>query len=547
LASAFFAVFLGMGGLFTVLIGRSVWEMGKTYRWTRAEAQILGSAARQRPAAGDVSKPYEFTVEYRYLAGGEWRTGTRWSTKEGHFERMEDAQRLAERFRAGARVDCWRDPAGAGAAVLERQSPLYALVLLFPMIFVAVGLIGTIAVWRARKSPARGAAMPVSERARVRGPGTGFLRLVCLLFLGVGAGVLWVMTLGPLLDVLAARSWTPTPARVLSSRVVAHSDSDGSTYRVDILYAYTLAGVPRQSSRYDFSRGSSSGYGTKAAIVSQYPAGAETICYVDPRDPTQAVLRREPFRAMGFGAIGLVFLLLGGLGAAGAGRISGERERPRADGLPATVVAVEGGGPVVLRPQQTRLGKFRFMLVFAVVWNAFIGVFGYLLLVRDPGAAFSAKLLIGALGLAGLGLVGGVIYQALALFNPVVRLTVEACAMPLGSEWRLGWTVAGHVSKLRRLRIELEGREEATYRRGTSTYTDREVFCRQVLVEAGERAQIETGQTVCTVPAGSMHTFEGGNNKVRGRLHGTGEIPRWPDIDDEYPVTILPREMKSEI
>jgi hypothetical protein len=42
-----------------------------------------------------------------------------------------------------------------------------------------------------------------------------------------------------------------------------------------------------------------------------------------------------------------------------------------------------------------------------------------------------------------------------------------------------------------------------------------------------------------------MHTFEGRNNKVLWRLHVTGGIPRWPDIDDEYPLTILPGHSSS--
>lgn len=539
----FFGVFLVMGLVFTAWISREVWRVLDTYRWTKTECQILSSSARQREDAGGSGKPYEFVVEYRYQADHEALTSTRWSTKEAHFERYDEAARLAERFRAGSRVDGWRDPADAQAVVLERQNPLSALVVLFPLIFVAVGAAGIWAMWRKRTPEESHEKKPVSERAKARTTGAGFLRFFFLIFFVIGAGVLWAMTIGPLLEILAARSWVPTPARILASRVAAHSDSDGNTYRVDILFAYTFEGVERRSSRYDFSRGSSSGYGTKAAIVSQYPVGAETTCYVNPRDPSEAVLRREPFKALGFGAIGFVFLMVGAVGMAASGRLAGADRAARPDGLPAATPQMAGSGVVVLRPHQSRRGKFVGLLIFTLVWNAFIGVFFYFVVVRDPHAPFFAKLIIGVLGLCGVGLLGACFHQFLALFNPVVRLTASSQAIPLGEVLRLEWLVEGRASKLARLRITLEGREEATYRRGTDTYTDRNVFARLALLDTADHAHMASGVENFTVPAGSMHTFEGRNNKVLWRLHVAGEIPRWPDLDDEYPVTILPRKL----
>jgi hypothetical protein len=492
-ASLFFGVFLGMGGLFVAMIGKSVWQVAETYRWTRADAEIVTSVARQQSGSSDSSKPYEFAVEYRYDAGREWLKSTRWSTKEATFERIDEAQRLADRYRPGTRTECWRNPADPHAAILERQSLLFAFALLFPMIFVAVGAGGIWAVWRKWRLGERPEDKPVSERATTGSTGAGWVRFFFLIFFAAGAGVLWMMTLGPLVEILAARSWVPTPARVISSRVVAHSDSDGSTYRVDILYTYHFGGVSRQSSRYDFSRGSSSGYATKAAVVSNYPVGAETTCFVNQRDPSEAVLRREPFKALWFGAIGLVFLLVGALGFAATGRLIGGDRKLRADGLPAAPESPPVGGSIVLRPKQTRFGKFIFLLLFAIIWNGFIGFFLYLVFVRDPHTPFFARLIVGILALCGLVLIWAVFYQFLALFNPTVRLIASGQAVPLGSDLRIEWNVEGRVSKLRRLRIVLEGREEATYRRGTDSYTDRNIFARLVILETDEQAKIATG------------------------------------------------------
>ena len=45
-----------------------------------------------------------------------------------------------------------------------------------------------------------------------------------------------------------------------------------------------------------------------------------------------------------------------------------------------------------------------------------------------------------------------------------------------GGSADFSWTFKGSVSRLTSLRVVLEGSEEARYRRGTSTYTDRDVF-----------------------------------------------------------------------
>jgi hypothetical protein len=151
------------------------------------------------------------------------------------------------------------------------------------------------------------------------------------------------------------------------------------------------------------------------------------------------------------------------------------------------------------------------------------------------------KVMIGLFALIGLGILYGALHQFLALFNPRIRLTADAGAVPLGGRLRLEWIVEGRPGKLRRLSITLEGREEATYRRGTSTSTDRHVFASVPLVEMDDAAQIASGHATVVVPANSMHTFEARNNKVLWRLRVRSEIPRWPDVDDEYPLSVLPQ------
>jgi len=69
-----------------------------------------------------------------------------------------------------------------------------------------------------------------------------------------------------------------------------------------------------------------------------------------------------------------------------------------------------------------------------------------------------------------------VIYSFIGLFSPRVKLTVSSASALPGAKIQLNWTLHGQVRRVPRLQIYLEGREEATYTRGTSSCTDKAVF-----------------------------------------------------------------------
>jgi hypothetical protein len=98
------------------------------------------------------------------------------------------------------------------------------------------------------------------------------------------------------------------------------------------------------------------------------------------------------------------------------------------------------------------------------------------------------------------------------------------------------------VDKLRRLSITLEGREEATYRRGTTSHTDKQVFATFDLVEQVAPVSAVGGSAKVTIPARSMHSFEAPNNKIVWRVRVRGDIRNWPDSDDEFPLSVAPRD-----
>ena len=142
----------------------------------------------------------------------------------------------------------------------------------------------------------------------------------------------------------------------------------------------------------------------------------------------------------------------------------------------------------------------------------------------------------------GLLLLVSIPYQILALANPRPRLTLDRAGVPLGGAATLEWKFTGAARRLRDLRIWLEGTESATYQRGTTTYTDNEVFASIEVVERRTGMSLANGIATIELPADTMHSFEASHNKIVWTLKLTASINRWPDVITEFPFVVQPGE-----
>jgi hypothetical protein len=48
------------------------------------------------------------------------------------------------------------------------------------------------------------------------------------------------------------------------------------------------------------------------------------------------------------------------------------------------------------------------------------------------------------------------------------------------------------------------------------------------------------GRTETTVPADSMHSFQGDHNRIVWSLVLQGDIPRWPDVKERFEIVVTP-------
>jgi len=211
--------------------------------------------------------------------------------------------------------------------------------------------------------------------------------------------------------------------------------------------------------------------------------------------------------------------------------------------------ARQGQGPVALKGSMPPLMKLIVAMALALFWNGILAVFimemitGWL---RGRGDLCLTFFLI-PFEVIGLVMIGAVVYCALACLNPRLDVVVNRVQVTLGASITVAYRVTGRYDRINNLRLWLEGREKAKYRQGTSTRTDTSVFARIPLVDATTDADIPQGKATAVVPDHTMHSFQSQNNKILWVIGARGQITRWPDIIQEYPIVVLPHKAHQEV
>jgi hypothetical protein len=374
---------------------------------------------------------------------------------------------------------------------------------------------------------------PLSQRRNADQP-KGCLTLFFLLFFLVGAGVSYFVLWRPLSNLLASQSWTETECDVLSSQLATSSNSDGSTYRVDIRYTWNWNGILHEGNRHDFMIGSTSGRRGKQEVVDRYPPGARVLCWVDPRDPDAAVLSRDFSLVYLVGLVPLLFL------AVGAGGLFWTL-RPEPDKIRRAVSA--GTGPVELRPAATPLKTFFGLTAVTLFWNGIVSVFVWQLIegMREGHADGCLTVFLIPFVLIGLLMIFGVARQLLVLFNPRAHLTLTPGALTPGQPAFLQWRLGSGGRGVSRIRVTLLGKEETQHQSSNNTRTDRETFFTLPVVDSTQPYEIsEGGSASFTLPAEAKPSFESGPDRTVWTLKVECELPRWPDTEEEYEVVVRP-------
>lgn len=394
-----------------------------------------------------------------------------------------------------------------------------------------------------------------------KGSGKGCLIIFGSIFALAGLFFFWMTSIGPLLSSRAASSWPEEQCTVTVSEVDIDRDSEGTTYRPRIEFDYEFDGQNHHSETFDFTSLNRSKSRCRE-IVNAHPVGTRMGCFVNPNNPEEAVIDRS----YDFSWFGFFFpLIFVGVGTAivlasiflknkSSKSVSGYAKMPldastssltqTSDGQ--SMPAVEHPGdvedrtwdePQKLKPTQTRLKKFVLALLFALFWNGITATGLYATLAEgfDWFVLFFIPFV-----LVGIGILVGAVYLFGNLFNPNVELALSTGAVRRGDSVDIAWQLSGRTSSIKNLKITIEGEESATYRRGTDTITDRNVFCTIPVTETTDSKEIEFGSEAIPIPADTMHTFTADNNKILWRIVVHGTIPWWPDVKETFEFRVKP-------
>jgi hypothetical protein len=375
-----------------------------------------------------------------------------------------------------------------------------------------------------------------------------FLGIFCV----IGTAIGYFASFKPLYLAYQARSWTATACEVVSSRL----EQGAETSIPDIVYRYRAGGREYTSNRYHFIPGST-GDPEFPAIVERHSPGTTFECYVDPQDPSQAVINRTPTRTYYLGLA--LFVMFAGIPAvvsvfmlrslARARRAATTTAAPAQSGdafrsqFAIDAATARAAGPLVLTASASPLGKLAVVTLVCLFVNGILGVFTYVeyqAWLQGISELGCVAVFLVPFQVFGLVLIGAVAYQLLALANPRPTITLGQGSVPLGGSVPFRWELSGAAHRVSRLKMILRGREEARYRRGTDTSTDTHVFFEETLVDASQAMAIERGSGAVRIPADTMHTFTADNNKVIWTLEISGEIRRWPDLDESFEIMVRP-------
>jgi len=535
IGTLFFGIFFLVGMLFVVVILGEALKQLEPWWWQETECHIVSSTVSR---TGEDERPYRADVSYRYEVDGRAHESDRLIRDDNGTASYDRARDLAERYRPGSTATCRVSSSHPALAVLEQRFPWIFFAVLFPMIFVAIGGGGLWAVWRGSSSDKETAIESISQ-SETTGRGRQVMILVGVIFAVVGGAVFVPMAGLPAIRLGASMTWEATPCTVVDSSMRSWSTDDGTSYRADVLYEYRSGGRDWRSNRVDFFSFVTTGRGDSRAILNRHPNGSTTTCWVDPGDPSRSVLERQLRPKHLLGLIPLAFVLAGAALANHGFKMAKPRGVLEEPTMAETAVPE---GPLTLEPQLGPIGKLGGSIFFALFWNGIVSVFVWQAwkgwAQGNPDWFLTIFLIPFVLvGVFSFGVVG---HFVLALANPRPRLTLDPGHPRLGDSLSLHWRFTGRAGRLAHLRIFLEGREEATYQRGTDTHTDREVFATFELVDTPNEWEMPQGNAELVIPADTMHSFAAASNKIVWEIKVEGEIARWPDVNQNFPISIHP-------
>jgi hypothetical protein len=286
-----FVPFFALGLFFVVTMLREVIASAATYTWRPVPCQIVESEVRE----SSDHLPWFAYLRYTWSTGESLRSSR-------PFRTYREAVLFTRRWPAGSSATCYLDPGDPAGALLERKGTGFGFLLFLPipLLFVFIGAAGFYTtVFRVQPRPrVRQPANPIAVR-----------RFAAALLFVAGTALFTGFLLGPVRNAAAARSWRRQECKVLRSEVRRRATSEG--YSMEILYSYLVNDREHRSDTYSFFEYSAGEWASAQRITNGYRPGSSVTCYVNPADPDDATLKRDPSLGWLTGLLPLALLAWG--------------------------------------------------------------------------------------------------------------------------------------------------------------------------------------------------------------------------------------------
>jgi Protein of unknown function (DUF3592). len=109
---------------------------------------------------------------------------------------------------------------------------------------------------------------------------------------------------------LAARTWQKTACVILESSVTEDRNND-NPYAFTVRYRYEYGGQTYFSTCYRLQYSGSDDYAKTSELTYKYPVDASAFCFVNPSNPSQAILEHDSLLVFLFIFLPLVFVVIG--------------------------------------------------------------------------------------------------------------------------------------------------------------------------------------------------------------------------------------------
>jgi hypothetical protein len=268
------------------MVVRGAISTAATYGWQSAECRIVESQVRESS---------EHSPWFAYL---RYQSPTAESVRSSRlFATYREALLFTRRWPTGSQATCWLDPRDPAGTLLERRAtglvPL--LFLPIPLLFVFIGAVGFYScVFRWR--PKLRAAQPAKQIA--------IHRFGAASMIGIGLALFLAFLIGPVRHAIAARSWRANECLILRSEVRRYAAAKGGNrYAPLIFYSYAVNDQEHRSDVWSFFEYTASGWGSARRLTSGYRPRSTVACYVNPADPDDATLNRNPSLGWLFGLL----------------------------------------------------------------------------------------------------------------------------------------------------------------------------------------------------------------------------------------------------